>query len=235
MSFQNNEKQLIRQLEAKFDEKRIFGDERDLEISRLYKNDTRNNCTIPIRVPYMYPEMKQDPRNKIMLSPKCVKESIETFIKTRIRNSTEHVILFRIDITNTNDLDLDNNALVTMFNYYEIKEARRTDPEKANKIENRINGNKKLIFKLRDGLITEKEFEKEMSKRNQEYMPKKIVDPDEIMKEIQHSEGLIRQHIEKYIGKIGYSFHYPGVGSIPVNIHIVHPSSQNNYGAIITS
>ncbi len=43
------------------------------------------------------------------------------------------------------------------------------------------------------------------------------------------------QHIEKYIGKIGYSFHYPGVGSIPVNIHIVHPSSENNFSVIITS
>lgn len=53
MSFKNNENQLLRQLEAKFDEKRIFGDERDLEICRIYKNDTGNNCTIPIRVPYM--------------------------------------------------------------------------------------------------------------------------------------------------------------------------------------
>ena len=43
------------------------------------------------------------------------------------------------------------------------------------------------------------------------------------------------QHIEKYIGKIRYSFHYPGVGSIPVNIHIVHPSSENNFSVIITS
>lgn len=175
MSIKNKENQLLRQLEAKFDEKRIFGDEKDLEICRIYKNDAGNNCTIPIRVSYMYPEIKQDPRNKIMLSSECVKESIEIFIKTRIRNSTESVILFRIDIANTNDLDLDNNALIMMKNYYEIKEARRTNPEKANKIENRINENKKLIFKLRDGLIREKEFEKEMSKRNQEYMPKPIV------------------------------------------------------------
>lgn len=158
---------MISKCENDFDEARIFGDERDFELIRVYKSNDGPNCIISIRVPYMYPEFQNDPQNKRELSPKCVTEAIQEFKKVLLFNAGKSVILHKIDVTQPekDPLDVSNRAPMMMSSYYEIKEARRTDPEKARQMENLMVENLKLITEYREGRISKKKFDKEMQKR----------------------------------------------------------------------
>ncbi|NVM54296.1 MAG: hypothetical protein HWN66_11395 [Candidatus Helarchaeota archaeon] len=60
-------KETISNLEKKFSEFRVYGDERDLEIFEAKENPDGPNCEIYIRAPYIYPELKSDPENKKLL------------------------------------------------------------------------------------------------------------------------------------------------------------------------
>lgn len=158
---------MIPKYENSFDEARIFGDERDFELIHVYKSEDGPNCIVPIRVPYIYPELQKDPQNKRELSPECVTEAIQEFKQVLLNKARESVVLHKIDVTQPEKppLDMSNRSLVMMSSYYVLKEARRTDPEKARQMENQMIENMKLITEFREGRISKKKFEKEMLKR----------------------------------------------------------------------
>jgi len=58
-----NSEESIKILERKFDEYRVYGDERDLEIFKEAYDPKGPNCSVPIKVPYIYAELKNNQLN----------------------------------------------------------------------------------------------------------------------------------------------------------------------------
>lgn len=154
---------MISELEKEFDKYRIFGDKRDFDLIKVYKNTEGENCVIHVNVPYMYPDVQNDLDNKKNLSYDCVKEAIKEFKNVLLNNGSKNVILARVDLTK--EYDIDNEALLPMTSYYVIKEARRTDSKRARQLENTMLENMKLITDFRQGRITKKQFNKARQKQ----------------------------------------------------------------------
>ena len=77
----NNQSKIdqIQLLEGRFDALRVYGDERDFEIFETKESNNEQNCEVPIRAAFLYPELKTDPLNKRLLSVECVENALIEF------------------------------------------------------------------------------------------------------------------------------------------------------------
>ena len=228
-----NNEESIEILERKFDEYRVYGDERDLEIFEEDYDLEGPNCSIPIKAPYIYPELKNDKSNQLKLSPKAVEDAIGEFVKYKFRNWTKVELYRRIEDRVTDDFDLSNSCAVPLSTYTELLNARRTDPAKAKEHALKIVRNIQLINDYKYGKISEQRFKQEMGKRREEYAMGK--DIPRSMVQLKKDNELILNRIEKYIGKIGKSIHDQKFELAPLSIHIIPKTHNQNYSALVTS
>ena len=168
-----NSKGSIKSLESKFEMFRVYGDERDLEIFRVKKNPDSPNCEVYIRAPYLYPELKDDPKNKILVSPECLEASLVELVKYKFRNWTKVVLYPRIEDRESDEGDLTNSCAVPLSTYTELLNARRTNPAKAKEYALRIVRNTQIINDYKFGKISEQEFRDHMIKAREEYAREK--------------------------------------------------------------
>ncbi len=223
----------IKELERKFEEFRVYGDERDLEIFEVRKNPDDPNCEVYIRAPYLYPELKDDPNNKTLLSPECVKTALVEFVKYKFRNWTKVELYRRIEDKVTDDFDRSNSCAVPLSTYTELINTRRTNPAKAKEHALRIVRNIQIINNYKFGRISEQRFKQEMGKRREEYAMGK--DIPRSMAQLKKDNGLILDHIKKYIGKIGKSIHDQSFKLAPLSIHIIPKTHDQKHSALVTS
>lgn len=223
----------IRKLEKKFDRFRVYGDERDLEIFEVTQDPGGPNCEIEIRVPYLYFESKDDPNNNVLISPQCVESALSKLLQYKLRNWTKTVIYRKIEDRITDDYGLENSCAVPISTYVELLTARKTNPTKAREYALRIVSNMKLIDEYKNGKISEQAFQQEMLKRRDELMSSRNLPRS--MSQLKKDNGLILNHIEKYVGKIGKSIHDQKFERAPLSIHIIPKTNDQKYGALVTS
>jgi len=223
----------IKDLERKFEKFRVYGDERDLEIFEIKKNPNGPNCEVYIRAPYLYPELKNDPRNRTLLKPECVETALVEFIKYKFRNWTKVVLYRRIEDRVIDDFDRSNSCAVPLSTYTELINARRTNPTKAREQALRIVKNIQLIEDFKFGKISEQAFEREMLKRKEEYAQSKDIPRSRA--QLKKDNELILNHIERYIGKIEKSIHDQRFELAPLSIHIIPKTHDQKYSALVTS
>ena len=233
---QNNQKTNevnIVALESKFDAYRVFGDERDFDLIKRYSEPNATNCTIPIKVPYVYPELKDDPSNLIKLSPNAVNDAIKVFVKYKLRHWREVVSYRRIEDKITDDFGLENNCAIPISTYTFLQNLRRTDPIKAKQNTQRMLRNIKVIDDYKYGRITEREFQNEMRRAQEEFKDEREK-PRSIF-QLKEDNELVLNHIEKYVGKIGKSMHDQKFEPAPLSVHIIPKLHNQNYSALVTS
>lgn len=223
----------IKILERKFDEYRVFGDERDFEFFQRTHKPEGPNCTVPIKVPYIYPELKSDKLNQLKLSPETIKSAIGEFIKYKLRNWNEVVVYRRIEDKETDDFGLENNCAVPVSTYTLLNSTRRTDPAKARQHARRILKNKKIIDDYRYGKISEKEFQREMRRAQEEFKNER--EKPRSLFQLKNDNELILQHIKKYVGKIEKSIHDQKFERAPLSIHIIPKIHNQDYSAVVTT
>ncbi|MHA2326192.1 MAG: suppressor of fused domain protein [Promethearchaeota archaeon] len=228
-----NSEESIKILEMKFDEYRVYGDERDLEIFIGTSDPQGPNCNVPIKVPYIYPELKNDQSNQMILSPKAVKNAIGEFVKYKLRNWSKIVVYRRIEDMMTDDFGLENNCAVPISTYTLLNNTRRTNPAKAREHALRILKNKQTIDNYRYGKITEKEFQEEMRRVQEEHRSE--VEKPRSLSQLKNDNELVLNHIEKYIGKIEKSIHDQKFERAPLSIHIIPKVHNQDYSALVTS
>ncbi|HEC40145.1 MAG TPA: hypothetical protein ENI29_18045 [bacterium] len=228
-----NTEESIKILEKKFDEYRVYGDERDLEIFKEISEPQGLNCTVPIKVPYIYPELKNVQSNKLILSPKAVKNAIGEFVKYKLRNWTKVEIYRRIEDKITDDFGLENNCAVPISTYTLLNNTRRTNPIKAREYAYRILKNIQTIDNYKYGKISEKEFKEEM-RRVQEENKNERSKPRSLF-QLKDDNEILLNHIEKYVGKIQKSIHDQKFKNAPLSIHIIPKIQDQDYSALVTS
>jgi len=220
-------------LERKFDEYRVYGDERDLEIFEGTYDPEGHFCTVPIKVPYIYPELKNDQSNQLKLSPEAVKKAIGECVKYKLRNWNKVVVYRRIEDKITDDFGLENNCAVPISTYTLLNNTRRSNPAKAREYALRILKNKQTIDNYRYGKISEKEFQEEMRREQEEHRNER--EKTRSLSQLKNDNELILNHIEKYVGKIQKSIHDQKFERAPLSIHIVPKIHNQDYSALITS
>lgn len=157
---------MVSELEEEFDKYRIFGDPRDFKLFRVYKNNQEGDLSVPNYAHYMYPDVEDNWENKIVISPECAREAIKAFKRVLSTEGQKVDLLMRIDLTKPFDInDTNNQAALPLTSYYELKEARRTNPKKARQMEKIMFENMKIITDWRQGKISKKQFEKAMQKQ----------------------------------------------------------------------
>ncbi len=223
----------VKTLENKFDEYRVYGDERDLELFDFTRESTDRICTVPIKAPYIYPELKNDLSNQLNLSSEEVRGAIPEFVKYKLRNWTEVVMYRRIEDKLTDDNSLDNNCAIPLSTYTLLNTTRRTDPTKARKLTLRMLKNIQTINSYKYGEITKKEF-LEAKRRAQEEFKTEREKPRSLF-QLKNDNELVIQHIEKYIGKIGKSIHDQKFERAPLSVHIIPKIHDQDYSAVITT
>ncbi|MFW9973277.1 MAG: suppressor of fused domain protein, partial [Candidatus Odinarchaeota archaeon] len=223
----------IKILEKKFDEYRVYGDERDLEIFKEAYDPNGANCSIPIKASYIYPELKNNPSNQIKLSPKTVKDAIGVFVKYKLRNWNKVVVYRRIEDKMKDDFGLENNCAVPLSTYTLLNNTRRTNPVKAREHALRILRNKKIIDNYRHGIISENEFQDLMRQVQEEYRSER--EKSRTITQLKKDNELVLIHIEKYIGKIEKSIHDQKFDRAPLSIHIIPKIYNQDYSALVTS
>ncbi|MFX0027859.1 MAG: suppressor of fused domain protein [Candidatus Hermodarchaeota archaeon] len=228
-----NNEESIEILEKKFDEYRVYGDERDLEIFEQYSDPKGPNCIVPVKTPYIYPELKGDPSNQLKLSPKAVEDAIGEFIKYKFRNWTKVEIYRRIEDKLTDDFGLENNCAVPLSTYTLLNSTRRTNPTKAREYALRIIRNKEIIDNFRYGRISEKQFQDKMRRVQEEFRRER--EKPRSLSQLKRDNELIVKHIEKYVGKIGKSIHDQKFERAPLSIHIIPKIHNHDYSALVTS
>ncbi|NVM54288.1 MAG: suppressor of fused domain protein [Candidatus Helarchaeota archaeon] len=223
----------IKILEKNFDEYRVYGDERDLEFFKEAYDSKGPNCSVPIKVPYIYPELKNDQSNQIKLSPKVVKNAIAEFVKFKLRNWRKVVVYRRIEDKITDDFGLENNCAVPLSTYTLLNNTRRTNPVKAKEYALRILRNKQIIDNYRYGKISEKEFQDLMRQVQEEHRSER--EKPRSLFQLKNDNNLVLNHIEKYVGKIEKSIHDQEFDRAPLSIHIIPKIHNQDYSALVTS
>jgi len=228
-----NIEESIKVLERKFDEYRVYGDERDLEIFKETYDLEGPNCTVPIKAPYIYPELKNDQSNQLKLSPKVVKNAIGEFVKYKLRNWSKAVVYRRIEDKMTDDFGLENNCAVPISTYTLLNNTRRTNPAKAREHARRILKNKQTIDNYRYGKISEQKFQEEMRRVQEEYKSER--EKPRSLFQLKKDNELVTKHIEKYVGKIEKSIHDQQFERAPLSIHIIPKIHDQDYSALVTT
>lgn len=228
-----NIEESIKILERKFDEFRVYGDERDFEIFKEAYDPKGPNCIVPIKVPYIYPELENDQTNQLKLSPKTVKDAIGEFVKYKLRNWSKVVVYRRIEDKMTDDFGLENNCAVPISSYTLLNNTRRTNPAKAREYALKILKNKQTIDNYRYGKISEKEFQEEMRRVQEEHRSER--EKPRSLSQLKNDNELILNHIEKFVGKIRKSIHDQKFERAPLSIHIVPKIHDQDYSALVTS
>ena len=223
----------IKSLERKFDQYRIYGDERDFELITPTSNPNGSNCIVPLKVPYIYPELQNDPLNKVELSPQTVENALLTFVKYKLRHWTQIVIYRRIENKMTDDFGLENNCAVPISTYTLLHTTRRTNPAKAREHATRIVTNKKIIDDYRYGRISEQTFREKMRRAQEEF--KREREKPRTLSQLKQDNELVLQHIETYVGKIGKSMHDQKFESAPLSVHIIPKVHGQEFSALVTS
>jgi hypothetical protein len=223
----------IKTLEKKFDEYRVYGDERDLEIFKATSDPQGPNCTIPIKVSYIYPELKNNQSNQLILSPKTVKKAIVEFVKYKLRRWNKVVVYRRIEDKMTDDFGLENNCAVPISSYTLLNNTRRINPAKAREYARKILKNKRTIDNYRYGKISEDEFKEEMLRVQEEHRRER--EKPRSLFQLKDDNERILNHIEKYVGKIGKSIHDQQFKDAPLSIHIIPKLHNQDYSALVTS
>ena len=223
----------IKILQEKFDEYRVFGDERDLELFKGIQDSNGPNCIIPIKAPYIYPEFENEQYNQLKLSPKVIEPAICKFVKFKFRNWNKVVVYRRIEDKMTDDFGLENNCAVPLSTYTLLNNTRRTNPVKAKEHALRILKNKQTIDNYRYGRISEQEFQEEMKRVQEEYSSQREKPRSPF--QLKNDAELILNHIKKYVGKIEKSIHDQKFEHAPLSIHIIPKIHNQDYGAFVTS
>ncbi len=228
-----NLKEQISNLERRFHALRVYGDERDFEVFEVRESKTEKNCEVPIRADFLYPELKNDPQNKKLLSVECVENALTEFIKYKYRNWNKVVTYDRIEDRSTEVFDISNSCAVKLSSYVEIINARRADPKKAKAIAKRITDNIELIKQYKYGKITKREYEGEMGRRNAKI--EEAWTKPRSMALLKKDNEVLLQHIEKYIGKIGKSIHDQAFELAPLSVHVIPETRDRKGGALVTT
>ncbi len=224
---------VIKDLEDRFDDLRVYGDERDFEIFEPRNNPESSNCNIPIRASFLYPELKDDPKNKILISPECVEESLAVLVKYKFKNWTEVVSYDRIENRDTEPFDLSNSCVVPISTYTFLINLRRTNPSKAEEWALKIKRNIRIIDDYKYGKITEQQFQHKKSKVESEINQER--NPFRSMARLKKDSDLTLDHIEKYIGKIGKSLHDQQFDQAPFSVHIIPKTHDGNFSVLATT
>ncbi len=228
-----NLKDQIPNLERRFNALRVYGDERDFDVFEVKESKSEKNCEVPIRAYFLYPELKDDPQNKKLLSVECVENALIEFVKYKYRNWMQIVSYDRIEDKNTEAFDLSNSCAVALSSYIEIVNARRIDPEKAKAIAKRLINNIELIKQYKYGKVTKREFEGEMRRRTAEIEGKRS--KPRSMELLKKDNEVLIQHIEKYVGKIEKSIHNQAFELAPLSVHIIPETHDRKGGALVTT
>jgi len=228
-----NETDQIRLLEGRFDALRVYGDERDFEIFEAKESKSEGDCKIPIKAAFLYPELKDDPQNKRLLSVECVENALIEFVKYKYRNWTKIVSYDRIEDKNTEPLDLSNSCAIPISSYCEIIKERRAGPEQAKAISKKLKDNIELINQYKWGKITKSEYENEMRRRTAD-IKEKYSRPRSIVL-LKEDNELLLQHIDKYVGKIEKSIHDQAFSLAPLSIHVIPETRDGKGGALVTT
>jgi len=223
----------IKYLEGKFDDLRVYGDDRDFEIFEPKESKDYNNCEVPIKATFLYPELKDDPLNKKLLSAECVENALTEFIKYKYRNWRKVVSYDRIEDKHTEEFDLSNSCAIPLSSYLEIIKERRAGPEQANAISKKLKDNIELIQQYKWGKISRSEYESEMRRRTADL--KENNSKPRPMERLKEDNELLLQHIEKYVGKIEKSIHDQAFSLAPLSIHIIPKTHDGKGGALITT
>lgn len=223
----------IQALEGKFEALRVYGDERDFDIFEVRESKSEKNCGVSVRAAFLYPELKDDPQNKRLLSLDCVENALVEFVKYKYRNWTNIVSYDRIEDKNTEDGDLSNSCAIPLSSYLEIIKERRAGPEQAKAISKRLKSNIELINQYKWGKITKGEYEDEMRRRTADIKEKQS--RPRSMERLKKDNELLLQHIEKHIGKIEKSIHDQAFSLAPLSIHIIPETHDRKGGALVTT
>ena len=218
------------QITIEFEKRRIYGDPRDFELFEE-KEEEGKNCIVSRFAPYTYPDLINDPQNKLKLSVDSIKEAFREFIRCKVGRAPEATVYERISSKKHTFHSIENSALVSLKSYQELLNGRKReyfgfeDPYKENETLGKIlqlsEEKRVIIQKMNDGKVSQ---------------AKAITKVTPLQSQITELEGcFIEEHIENNIGKIKVTIQDNEIPQIPIKLHVIPPDDKRPFGAIVTS
>ena len=217
-------------LSIEFEKRRLYGDPRDFNLFKA-RNDEGKNCIVSRFAPYTYPELINDPQNRVKLSVESVKDAFREFIRCKVSKAPEPTVYERIDPNKHTFHDVGNSLLVSLNSYQKMLDGRKIE---YFKMKDPYKENKKLaqILKISDekNLIIQKMNERKISQA------KAIEKATTLQFQITELEGhFIEEHIENNIGKIENILTDTEIPQVPIKLHVIPPNKDCPFGAMVTS